>query len=540
MQLDGSNQYCDLCGLTISECQCETRASGANVTKNQSNTSNENIWDGKYLILGELGKGGMGIVYKAEHLLLQTTVALKVVNKNLLNEKKLLMRFHQEARACASLKHKNIVSVFDCALTESEQPYFSMEYVEGNTLSKLIDDGLSKDLNRTINIFMQIADGLEYAHEHKVIHRDLKPPNLILTNDKNAREILKIVDFGIARVEGPGGQIETLTNTGEILGSPKYMSPEQCKGDTIDHRVDIYSLGCIMFHALSGQPPFQGENSMTVLMAHIEADPPQLEITADGAPVPEKLKVLILKCLEKNPDDRPQNMSEIKEALKQIQTELNSQKKYLPRKIVLYSIVVLLLAGIICGTVFFSTRGDADDVKNSSLSTERLKIDLKNKSPAEKNLIASREISSLMQTSLRNFKNDSNEQALLALNEASSWTVHLTGKEKFCVRARINIQRGLIEMRMTRWDKAEYAFRRSLELFDKGPDICHGKSKNIQLAETHRHLSRLHSKRGKNELSYKEMKTAYDLVVQDKSASSIVNQFQKELHKAREKRSGTN
>lgn len=274
-----------------------------------------------YEIIRELGAGGMGTVYLVNHVLLKKEFALKTVNRKNL-EGRVLARFHQEARAAALLNHPNIVEVTDFGLLDDERPFLVMELVKGTTLSRM----LKKYGRFTPEIagFMisQVCSGLAHAHRKGIVHRDIKPTNIIVDYEKVDQEIqvrsIKVVDLGIAKLlERKGGEIQSLTQTGEIFGSPYYMSPEQVSGSSIDHRADIYSAGCVLFECLTGGPPFRGNNALETMIMHQSQTPRSLrEATAsDFDPL---LETLVSSMLAKHPDARPQSLEDVKVELTKI------------------------------------------------------------------------------------------------------------------------------------------------------------------------------------------------------------------------------
>ena len=259
----------------------------------------------KYRILSVLGQGGMGVVYKAEHLLMQRIVALKTVLTSLTANSQAAYRFQQEAKAASSLSHPNIVGVHDFGIADGNA-YLVMDYLEGRTLSH---DQLEFD--RFIHIFKQACGALDHAHKRGIIHRDLKCGNLMLVQVEDDRDFLKLVDFGLAKIIAPerGSELQSLTTTGMIVGSPLYMSPEQCRGRDLDPRSDIYSLGCVMYEALVGEPPFVGETALDTMCQHLsQTAPSMLELNPDIDP---RLDKLVAQMLHKDPNMRPQSMSAV-------------------------------------------------------------------------------------------------------------------------------------------------------------------------------------------------------------------------------------
>jgi eukaryotic-like serine/threonine-protein kinase len=207
----------------------------------------------RYLIDSVLGLGGMSIVYKAQHSLMNRTVAIKMLHRSLKEDTLALERFRLEAQAASSLNHQNVITVYDFGISPTGEPFFVMDCIEGESLENLIDRKGRVPFMRAIAIFKQVCDGLEAAHKKGIIHRDLKPANVILMKREDGTEMVKLVDFGIAKLLPQGGkQQQQLTKTGEVFGSPIYMSPEQCLGRELDTRADIYALGCLMYEAVAG------------------------------------------------------------------------------------------------------------------------------------------------------------------------------------------------------------------------------------------------------------------------------------------------
>lgn len=283
------------------------------------------IFNGKYEIDSILGKGGMSVVYKARDVFMERTVAIKILHTHLVSDNTSIQRFQQEAQAAGSLNHPNIITVYDFGLTPEDQAFLIMECFEGPTLAEVLDDQGRIPAERAIRIMKQICDGLEHAHRKGIVHRDLKPSNLCLVKREDGIETVKIVDFGIAKLlPQEGKQRQQLTQTGQIFGSPLFMSPEQCQGKALDLRSDLYSLGCLMYEALTGVPPFMGPTAFDTMTMHISEAPKSLKKAAPDVDVPPELERPIMRCLEKNPDKRYQTASEIKADLPPLPEELPS------------------------------------------------------------------------------------------------------------------------------------------------------------------------------------------------------------------------
>ena len=251
---------------------------------------------GRYAILSELGRGAMGVVYKASDTMLERTVAVKTVNMALERDgaEKYEARFYQEARAAGSLNHPGIVTVYDVG-KEGDIAYMAMEFIEGVELRSLIGEGRALPVSQAVSIASQVAEGLAYAHQHNVVHRDIKPANIMVL----AGGAVKITDFGIARMRTAADE---LTQTGMMLGSPKYMSPEQVIGKRADQRSDIFSLGVILYEMLTGTAPFGGEN-VTALMYQIVNFAPPAPSAVNHA-VPVLLDYIVAKMLAKPLEER--------------------------------------------------------------------------------------------------------------------------------------------------------------------------------------------------------------------------------------------
>jgi serine/threonine protein kinase/tetratricopeptide (TPR) repeat protein len=269
-----------------------------------------NILADRFEVLAKLGEGGMSAVYKARHMLMDRIVAIKLLFASDIQS---LKRFQLEAKLACNLNHINIVSVFDFGVSNKGQPYLVMDYLEGRSLGDCVKVDGPMHLDRALGIFTQACDALTYAHKRDVIHRDLKPSNFMLVLDDNYSELLKVVDFGIAKqmsFEDAAGQ--GLTKTGEVFGSPLYMAPEQCLGRRLDARADIYSMGCVMYEVLTGTPPLVGVNALDTLHKHINEDPLPFAITNPRcANLPPMLERLVFKALARDVDQRYQSMLEL-------------------------------------------------------------------------------------------------------------------------------------------------------------------------------------------------------------------------------------
>ncbi|MBS2002896.1 MAG: serine/threonine protein kinase [Cyanobacteria bacterium SZAS LIN-5] len=291
---------------------------------------------GKYKILSLLGRGGVGSVYLVEHVFLKQQLALKVLDGKQVLDDAQVRRFQQEAKAAFSLDHPNLVKVQDYGVLESDQPYLVMEYIQGVNLTQFMKEHGALKPQLAAVIFAQLCAGMAHAHRKSVIHRDIKPSNIMLVESvmPGTPGSAKIVDFGIAKLtRDEDGEIQSLTRTGEIFGSPLYMSPEQCAGGKIDQRTDLYSLGCAMFESLTGMPPHVGANALSTMIMHVDEKAPRLS-DKSIADFPEKLERIVDKLLKKDPSERYQNFDDVAVDLTNLYSQgLHTQPASEPKKV---------------------------------------------------------------------------------------------------------------------------------------------------------------------------------------------------------------
>jgi serine/threonine-protein kinase len=267
---------------------------------NKKNTDKIPDTIGNYKILERLGKGGMGDIYKAIQNPLNRIVALKVLPPHFVRDEEFAKRFEIEARAISLLQHQNIVSIYEYG-EEDGYRYFAMQFVDGMDLSQFIEGHREVPISAVIDFSRQICRGLRYAHNHNVIHRDIKPQNILIDRNK----IAKLSDFGIAKIYSG----TNITMTGFTLGTPEYMSPEQALGKKIDHQTDIYSLGIVMYEMLTKHHPFTGSNVMAVAYKQVH-DQPVLP-SQKRRDTPKRLELIVLKALKKEREDRYQTIEEM-------------------------------------------------------------------------------------------------------------------------------------------------------------------------------------------------------------------------------------
>jgi serine/threonine-protein kinase len=269
----------------------------------------------RFKVVALIARGGMGKVYRAEQAPLGRVCALKVLNPNYAgdNDPEFHKRFFLEASTASKLTHPNTVTIFDYGRDE-ETYYIAMEYLEGRTLHRAIREEAPFDEERASHIARQICRALREAHSINVIHRDLKPANIYLVDHADEADFVKVLDFGL--VKNVEGNAEELTQAGLFMGSPKYMSPEQIRGDRIDARTDIYSLGIVLYEMVTGKVPFDRANSVNTLMAHVNEAPPALRDINPHCRISPVLEEIIFKCIAKNPAERFSSMDELLAVLK--------------------------------------------------------------------------------------------------------------------------------------------------------------------------------------------------------------------------------
>lgn len=275
------------------------------------------IFAERYEILSVLGSGTSGVVYKARHRYMQKLVAIKVMHLELISDLSLLKRFRLEAAAASNLNHPNIIHVTDFGLSPDGHAFMIMEFHGGESLESLIFKNVSIPTKFVMEIFKQICDGLEHAHQYGIIHRDLKPSNVMVINFGTKDVLVKIVDFGTAKVSSTEPDRANLTSPGQIFGSPTYMSPEQCMGLTLAPSSDVYSMGTLMYETLVGHPPFITENVLEAMYKQINEDCPSIGKVASKASIDidPRLQRIIMKALNKDSQQRYQSFEELKRDL---------------------------------------------------------------------------------------------------------------------------------------------------------------------------------------------------------------------------------
>ncbi|HJX66893.1 MAG TPA: serine/threonine-protein kinase [Polyangia bacterium] len=266
---------------------------------------------GEYQVEREIGRGGMGVVYAARHPVIGKRVAIKVLDLFFSRDAALVKRFTDEARAVNRIGHPNIIDVFSFGQLADGRQYFVMEFLEGETLASWLAKGIPP-ASEMCRLLLQACEALEAAHREGIIHRDLKPENLWIARPKHGESFIKVLDFGIAKLS-EGGEEKSVTRTGTVMGTPQFMSPEQCTGRAVDHRTDVYAMGVILFRIYCGRFPFDGASVAEIIADQLYQPPPR---PSSVASLPPALDELIFRCLDKDPALRPASAAELGMELK--------------------------------------------------------------------------------------------------------------------------------------------------------------------------------------------------------------------------------
>jgi len=337
----------------------------------------------RYRVLELIGKGGMGKVYLAEHIAIRKKVAIKVLSQAYCHRPDQVQRFLREAQSASTINHDNVIEIFDYGETDNGSVFFAMEMLEGQDLGGLLHSEQRLPWQRARRIFLQIARALQAAHSHGVIHRDIKPENCFVLQRPDKVDFVKVLDFGIAKVvDEERKNAHTLTQAGALIGTPEYMAPEQVQGGAADRRMDIYSVGCIMYQALTGELPFEDATMFGVLTKQVSEDPLPLRAMAPDAEIPQAVEDVVLRAMEKSLDDRYQTMAELAEAIESLGDSplatasspedsmsgfaaagaLPGQQQTLQRAVIGLGVVVVLLCGLL---VYFALGSDAGETSEN-------------------------------------------------------------------------------------------------------------------------------------------------------------------------------
>lgn len=326
------------------------------------------VIDGKYRLEEKLGEGGMGTVYKAKHVLIQNELAVKVLHSSLVADRHAVARFQREATAAARIKHPNAVGVTDFGRTEDEIVYIVMELFVGQSLRDIIENQGPMPIERTVNIIRQVCLALDAAHRSGVIHRDIKPDNIVIEQGPQG-DLVKVLDFGIAKLkDGPSGESGgRLTRQGVIIGSPHYLSPEQCQNAELDARSDIYSLGIVLYEMFTADVPFKAPTPIAVAMMHATETP--APVTEKRPDLPKSLELLIMRALEKDPNQRQQSALDLAQDLDRACLEIG--------------ITVLPLPGVPSLSLPPNGEGSTDYPPRQNTSTNLAKANVRVPAPEE-------------------------------------------------------------------------------------------------------------------------------------------------------------
>lgn len=287
------SRFCQNCGFSLLEVQGE-----------QSDPYLGRTFATKFLVQQVLGAGAMGKVYLCEHLSLGKLVCIKILHPHLAEDKSLTKRFHREARAASRLNHPNSIQIIDFGANETGVLYIAMEYVAGEDLRRVIKRDFPFTPQRIVRLLGQVLSALEEAHAQGVIHRDLKPENIMVVNARAERDLIKVLDFGIAKIQEPGPEGGTLTVAGIVCGTPEYMAPEQARGDPLDARVDLYAAGIILYQLLTGELPFKADSALATVTKHLTEQPIPPHLRKPDLAIDPRLEAICLRALSKDREQR--------------------------------------------------------------------------------------------------------------------------------------------------------------------------------------------------------------------------------------------
>ncbi len=317
MGMGTEQRVCLACEKTLAGDERICPTCGAPTIKRGQDDLTGRLIDRRYRILERIGRGGMGVVYKAHHEAIDRIVAIKFLRREFNNDESLARRFLVEAKAIARLKSQHTVGLYDFGTTDEGFLFFTMEFCQGCSLTSVLREEKRLPWPRALDLASQVCESLEEAHAQGVFHRDLKPENLVLVPAPDGTQSVKVLDFGIALLASSQAG-ERLTQTGMIVGTPEYMSPEQTAGRTLDGRTDLYSLGVILYEMVAGRLPFKAASTTELLLMHLSAPPPPMECREGEAPVPEAVEALVRTCLEKEPGKRPASATELRRMLREL------------------------------------------------------------------------------------------------------------------------------------------------------------------------------------------------------------------------------
>jgi len=316
-QIDSQNEQCPHCGEKVTSFQ---------------RTYAARLIDGKYQILDRLGVGGMGEIFKVRHIHLNELRVIKIMRPNVAADDQGMQRFLQEARTSTMIKHKNLAMLYDFAQLEDGSYYMVWEFIDGTNIQKWMSQNGAMPSRLTIEISIQALHGLDHLHSMGLIHRDISPENIMLSQDHHGKLLVKVIDFGIAKSLAEGESGQGLTQTGMFLGKLKYASPEQAgflkEGEHLDPRSDLYSFGIVMYEMLAGKAPFQATNPHGYILKHVTEKPMPIEAMNAEVKVAPQLEAIIMKSLEKNREQRFATAADFAESLEGIRNAITPDQKY--------------------------------------------------------------------------------------------------------------------------------------------------------------------------------------------------------------------
>ena len=310
-------KLCLVCNFQTSQEQDICPRDGSNMVTVGEDPLLGMVIEGRYRIQSVIGQGSAGTVYKAVQELIGREVAIKVLHEYLVSDEEFIKRFRQEAKASSRLSHPNIITIYDFGvIPQGNRPYIAMDLLVGTPLSDYLAENERVSLNDAIPLLTQVCSALGEAHRHGVVHRDVKPENIVLVERSGQKLYPMVVDFGIARIVEESESAK-ITRTGTVCGSPTYMSPEQCTSSKVDSRSDIYSIGIVIYETLTGEVPFHSDELIRVMSMHLSEPPKPLNQVKPGLLFPDALEEVVNKALSKNPNDRFQTMEEMAAALEE-------------------------------------------------------------------------------------------------------------------------------------------------------------------------------------------------------------------------------
>ncbi len=296
-------KVCTTCGTEYPDDQKFCPNDGSSLRSTSEGSLIDSVIADRYHITSKLGEGGMGAVYLGEHVKMGRKSAIKVMSQSMANDADAIARFNREAANAARINHPNVCAIYDFGETDDGVIYLAMEFIEGEVLTDLIQREGALDPARAVAILKQTADALQAAHDLGIVHRDLKPDNIMIGTGRDGSDVVKVVDFGIAKAMG-GEEGQNVTKTGLVVGTPEYMSPEQLSGDVLDGRSDTYSLALVFFRMLTGVLPFQADSAQETMIKRLTDDPLRLNDARHGATYPEALQDVMDRALARMPSER--------------------------------------------------------------------------------------------------------------------------------------------------------------------------------------------------------------------------------------------